>query len=80
MRNGRCRIHGGLSTGAKTPEGIECRRLAQTKHGLYTAAAKAERKGFREAFKDCREVVFAAKRVFWEKVKTQGAESRSRRD
>jgi hypothetical protein len=23
MRNGHCRLHGGLSTGAKTPEGIE---------------------------------------------------------
>jgi hypothetical protein len=33
---------------------------------LYTAAAKAERKRFREAFKNCREVVFAAKRVLWE--------------
>jgi hypothetical protein len=67
MRNGRCRIHGGLSTGAKTPEGIERRRLAQIKHGLYTAAAKAERKRFREAFKACREVVFVAKRVLRER-------------
>ena len=67
MRNGRCRIHGGLSTGARTPEGIERIRRAKTKHGRYSAAAIAERKRFREAFKDCREVVFAAKRVFWEK-------------
>jgi hypothetical protein len=29
MRNGRCRLHGGLSTGAKTPEGIERIRRAR---------------------------------------------------
>jgi hypothetical protein len=34
---------------------------------FVSAAATAERKRFREAFKDCRDVVLAAKRVFWEK-------------
>ena len=53
----------GLSTGPKTPEGIERIRRAKTEHGLYAAAAIAERKRFRDLFKDCREVVFAAKRV-----------------
>ena len=33
MANGRCRIHGGLSTGPKTVEGIENIRKAQAKHG-----------------------------------------------
>jgi hypothetical protein len=68
MKNGRCRLHGGLSTGAKTPEGRERARKAPLKHGLYSAAAIAERKQFRETFKDCRGVVLAIKRVFWEKV------------
>ena len=71
MPNGRCRLHGGLSTGPKTAEGIECIRRAKTKHGLYSAAAIAERKRFRAMFEDCREVVFAAKRVFWEKTNTR---------
>src|SRR6202162_2366849 len=62
MRNGRCRLHGGLSTGPKTPEGIERIRRAATKHGMYSAAAITERKRFRDMFKDCREVLFAAKR------------------
>jgi hypothetical protein len=66
MRNGRCRLHGGLSTGPKTKEGIERIRRAKTKHGLFSAVAIAERKRFRDLFKDCREVVFAAKRVSWE--------------
>jgi hypothetical protein len=33
MRNGRCRIHGGLSTGPRTPEGLECSRRARWIHG-----------------------------------------------
>lgn len=33
MPNGRCRFHGGLSTGPKTPEGLERLRDARTVHG-----------------------------------------------
>jgi hypothetical protein len=50
MRNGRCRLHGGLSTGPKTPEGRNRIRLALLKHGRYTKAAMQERL-------DCRELV-----------------------
>jgi hypothetical protein len=34
MRNGRCRLHGGLSTGPRTALGREKSRLSQWKHGL----------------------------------------------
>jgi len=44
MANGRCRIHGGLSTGPKTVEGIENIRKAQTKHGQRSAEAVRRRK------------------------------------
>jgi hypothetical protein len=54
MPNGRCRLHGGLSTGAKTAEGIERIRQANTIHGRYTARAKAERKEYRELLRACR--------------------------
>jgi hypothetical protein len=43
MRNGRCQLHGGKSTGPRTPEGIERIRRAVTKHGRYSQAAKAEK-------------------------------------
>jgi hypothetical protein len=33
MRNGRCRLHGGLSTGPRTPEGLERSRKARWVHG-----------------------------------------------
>lgn len=39
MANGRCRMHGGPSTGPRTPEGLARLRAARTKHGLYTAEA-----------------------------------------
>ena len=37
MRNGRCRLHGGKSTGPRTAEGLERMRRANTKHGSYSA-------------------------------------------
>ncbi len=48
MANGRCRLHGGLSTGPKTAEGIERIRRAVTKHGRYSGAAKRMRSEVRE--------------------------------
>ena len=51
MRNGRCRLHGGLSTGPRTPEGRERSRLAHVKHGLYTQEFKAERAAARLALR-----------------------------
>lgn len=39
MRNGRCRFHGGLSTGPRTPEGLERMRRSKLRHGARTAEA-----------------------------------------
>jgi hypothetical protein len=39
MRNGLCRLHGGKSTGPRTPEGLERMRRAKIKHGLYAKEA-----------------------------------------
>jgi hypothetical protein len=54
MANGRCRLHGGLSTGPKTMEGIGRIRRAVMKHGLYTKAAKQQRHEFRALLRDAR--------------------------
>jgi hypothetical protein len=43
MPNGRCKLHGGKSTGPRTPEGLERSRRANRKHGYYSREAKAER-------------------------------------
>lgn len=41
MANGRCRLHGGLSTGPRTEEGRARIRAARTKHGGYSAETRA---------------------------------------
>jgi hypothetical protein len=48
MRNGRCRLHGGKSTGPRTAEGLERCRMANWKHGLYSQQALVERRRIRE--------------------------------
>jgi hypothetical protein len=59
MKNGRCRLHGGLSTGPKTAAGIKRIRQAVTKHGRYSARAKAEREHYRGLLRWCRETLEA---------------------
>src|SRR3954454_14455709 len=41
---GRCRIHGGASTGPKTAEGLERMRKARTTHGMRTAEMEEMRR------------------------------------
>jgi hypothetical protein len=49
MPNGRCKLHGGKSTGPRTPEGLERSRRANWKHGHFSREAKAERSRVRKA-------------------------------
>jgi hypothetical protein len=42
--NGRCRLHGGLSTGARTQAGREKLAASKTKHGRFTKQKRAEAK------------------------------------
>ena len=49
MPNGRCKVHGGKSTGPRTPEGLERSRRANWKHGYYSREAKTERSRVRAA-------------------------------
>ena len=57
MPNGRCRLHGGLSTGPKTLAGIERIRRAVTKHGRYSKQARFEREHYRKLLQNCRELL-----------------------
>jgi hypothetical protein len=57
MANGRCRMHGGCSTGPRTPEGLARSQRANWKNGRYSASAKAKRKAFREQWRWCREYI-----------------------
>ncbi|MGA2883380.1 MAG: HGGxSTG domain-containing protein [Bryobacteraceae bacterium] len=62
MANGRCRLHGGLSTGPKTAEGIERIRRAVTKHGRYAKVAKTEQQRVRELLRQARTLLSELKR------------------
>jgi hypothetical protein len=48
---------GGLSTGPKTPAGIERIRRGVTKHGRYSVRATTERRLFRQLVRDTRDVL-----------------------
>ena len=47
MANGRCRMHGGPSTAPRTLEGKQRSRMANWKHGRYSAEA-IKRRGARD--------------------------------
>jgi hypothetical protein len=51
MPNGRCRLHGGWSTGPKTPGGKLRAARANYKHGYYSNAAIEERRQIRQLLK-----------------------------
>jgi hypothetical protein len=57
MPNDRCRMHGGASTGPRTPEGLARSKKANWKHGLYSLDAKAERRLIRQLLEDSRNLI-----------------------
>ncbi len=44
MKNGRCRLHGGKSTGPRTPEGLKRSKTARLRHGLYSEGFRKEKR------------------------------------
>ena len=56
MANGRCRDHGGLSTGPRTAEGLARMRRAKTRHGLYAEEVLAFRRAVRTVRSAAREL------------------------
>ena len=54
MANGRCRFHGGLSTGPRTADGLARITAAATVHGQRTASAREFRALLRELQKQAR--------------------------
>jgi hypothetical protein len=61
MRNGRCHLHGGKSTGPRTPEGLERSRKANWKHGHYSREAIAQRREARATMRMMRALLAGAK-------------------
>jgi len=59
MPNGRCRMHGGPSTGPRTPEGLERSRRSNWRHGYYSAEAKRVRRDARQQYRLLRQLIAA---------------------
>ena len=57
MKNGRCHLHGGKSTGAITPEGKLRQKMASWKHGRKSKEAIAEAKEIREMIKKAKYLI-----------------------
>jgi len=57
MANGRCRMHGGKSTGPRTPEGLERSRKARFKTGNYSAEMIALRRYVRKLLAESHDTV-----------------------
>jgi len=57
MANGRCRMHGGKSTGPRTKEGLERSRKANWKHGYYSAESIALRRYISSLLRESRDII-----------------------
>jgi len=57
MKNGRCRFHGGLSTGPKTETGKLRSRRGNWKHGLRSAEAIGSSRDVSELIRKCRKLM-----------------------
>jgi hypothetical protein len=57
MPNGRCRMHGGASTGPRTPEGLQRVARARTTHGGYGAEMRLLRRLMRTLKNEQRRVL-----------------------
>ena len=57
MANGKCRLHGGKSTGPRTPEGLQRIVKARTTHGAYGAEMRELRRLMRALRADTKRLV-----------------------
>lgn len=60
MANGRCRMHGGASTGPLTPEGLARAQRGNWKHERYTARNLALRQMTAKVGRDLEEMIRTA--------------------
>jgi hypothetical protein len=63
MANGRCRLHGGKSTGPRTPEGLERCKRANWKTGEHSEEARVRKRQFAELIKRYNETINDAQEV-----------------
>ncbi len=57
MANGRCFLHGGKSTGARTEAGMERCRKVNVKHGFYSQESMARRREIRRFISESKKLL-----------------------
>lgn len=57
MANGRCRMHGGKSTGPQNSEGKASNKMKNWKHGDYSMEALVERKKLQESIREYKKTI-----------------------
>jgi len=57
MKNGRCRLHGGKSTGPKTKEGLLRSKRANWKHGMYSVEFRQQKEELRKYYEEALELM-----------------------
>lgn len=63
MANGRCKLHGGKSTGPRTAAGLACSRRSAWRHGYYSVEAQAQRREASAVRADTQALIQALKRL-----------------
>lgn len=58
MANGRCHLHGGIWTGAKTEEGKLRQKMGSWKHGRHSKEAREERKSIQMMIKETKQMLW----------------------
>ena len=66
--NGRCGLHGGKSTGARTPEGLQRISEANFKHGRYTQDKLERKRLAAEVGRKVRAKLYTLERKFFPKA------------
>mgnify|MGYP000302934394 CR=1 FL=1 len=61
LKTGRCRLHGGLSTGPRTEDGLRRSKLANRKHGHYSLEMKKNRREINQLLKQTKELLKSMK-------------------
>lgn len=73
MANGRCRMHGGTSTGPRTSDGRARARTAPLTHGRRSAAYIASRQEIRSSFVMLRDMIRASNAEMREEMRLNRA-------
>ena len=61
--NGRCRLHGGLSTGARTEAGKQRQLTAKLKHGRYSQQWMAQKRLIRQQLMLTKKMMHSANEI-----------------